>query len=115
MIKILWVFTVFFLPFIAEAQTDNSLYNTNENRLHRYSVHGFSSREKSIGIVPEINFLPNYTVGMGISRANFEAAELWALGYGVNCGFNYSPIDKLAIPYASVWINGPSILLPFYG
>lgn len=99
----------------ALGQTDSTWnpYGLNEIGLHRRSGERFAQTEKSIGIVPEINFLTNYSLGLGLSRAKFTFGEGSATGYGVNCGFNYSPIDKLSIPYASIWFSGNAFI--FFG
>ncbi|MEZ4772017.1 MAG: hypothetical protein R3D00_02465 [Bacteroidia bacterium] len=87
-----------------------------EKGLHRLSGTSFYQTEKSVGIVPEVNFLSNFTVGVGVSRANFTYGEGISTGYGVTGGFSYSPLDKLAIPYASAWFSGNVFLLfGFYG
>jgi hypothetical protein len=102
----------------AFAQFD-SIWNpggVNGKGLHERSGERFAQTEKSIGIVPEINFLTNYSFALGLSRANFIFGEGAASGYGINCGLSYSPTDKLSIPYASIWFSGNAFMFfGFYG
>lgn len=100
------------------AQSDSVSYPQKEHkkRLYRRSGDSFWQTEKSIGVVPEINFLHNYTIGLGFSKANFCYGEGSITGFGFNGGFNYSPVGKLSIPYASIWFSrNVFVFLGFYG
>ena len=80
-------------------------------RLYRETDDLFERRERSIGLVPEIQGTNNFFFGLGLSRANFWDGRWGGSAQGATVALECNPFDKIIAPKLSIWTTAYSIFL----